>query len=77
MKKYNASARTDDILNVYGYSCAHTMVAVLKARGGDLTRENVMKQAATFPSADDFALIKQMQLEKFNGTNWRLLASCS
>jgi hypothetical protein len=53
------------------------MVAVLKARGGDLTRENVMKQAAAFTSADDFALIKQMQLEIFNGTNWRLLASCS
>jgi hypothetical protein len=69
MKKYNASTGTDDILNVYGYSCAHTVVAVLKARGGDLARKNVRKQAAAFTSADDFALIKQMQLEKFNGTN--------
>src|SRR6516162_11669294 len=46
MKKYNASANTADNLNVYGYSCAQTMVGVLKASGDDLTRENVMKQAA-------------------------------
>ena len=87
MKKYNASANTADNLNVYGYSCAQTMVAVLKASGDDLTRENVMKQAARIhneklpmllpgvaitTSADDFAPIKQMQLEKFDGTNWKL-----
>ena len=87
MKKYNASANTADNLNVYGYSVAQTMVAVLKASGDDLTREHVMKQAASIhneklpmllpgitisTSADDFAPIKQMQLEKFNGTNWKL-----
>ena len=58
------------------------MVAVLKACGDNLTRENVMKQAASMhdlklpmllpgitlsTSADDFAPIKQMQLEKFDG----------
>jgi branched-chain amino acid transport system substrate-binding protein len=63
------------------------MVAVLKASGDDLTRENVMKQAASIhneklpmllpginisTSASDFAPIKQMQLEKFNGANWKL-----
>ena len=78
---------TTDNLNVYGYSCAQTMVAVLKASGDDLTRENVMKQAASIhneklpmllpgvaisTSASDFAPIKQMQLEKFDGTNWKL-----
>jgi branched-chain amino acid transport system substrate-binding protein len=87
MKKYNASANIADSLNVYGYSVAQTMVAVLKASGDDLTRENVMKQAANIhgeklpmllpgitisTSADDFAPIKQMQLEKFNGNNWKL-----
>jgi len=87
MKKYNASANPADNLNVYGYSCAQTMVAVLKASGDDLTRENVMKQAASIhneklpmllpgvaisTSASDFAPIKQMQLEKFDGTNWKL-----
>ncbi len=63
------------------------MVAVLKASGDDLTRENVMKQAASIhdlklpmllpgitvsTSADDFAPIKQMQLMKFDGTTWKL-----
>ena len=87
MKKYNPSGNIADGFNVYGYSLAQTMVAVLKASGDNLTRENVMKQAAsihdlTLPmllpgitvstSADDFAPIKQMQLEKFDGTTWRL-----
>ncbi len=60
---------------------------MLKASGDNLTRENVMKQAAsihnlTLPmllpgitvstSADDFAPIEQMQLEKFDGTSWKL-----
>jgi branched-chain amino acid transport system substrate-binding protein len=63
------------------------MVAVLKASGDNLTRENVMKQAGSIhneklpmllpgvaisTSADDFAPIKQMQLERFDGTNWKL-----
>jgi branched-chain amino acid transport system substrate-binding protein len=87
MRKYNTSAAIADGLNVYGYSLAQTLVAVLKASGDDLTRENVMKQAAsirnlTLPmllpgitlstSADDFQPIKQMQLQKFDGTTWQL-----
>jgi len=87
MKKFNSSASVADVLNVYGYSEAQTMVAVLKASGENLTRENVMKQAAsihnlTLPmllpgitvstSADDFAPIKQMQMQKFDGTTWKL-----
>jgi branched-chain amino acid transport system substrate-binding protein len=87
MKKYNTSANLADANAVYGYSVTQTMVAVLKACGDNLTRENIMKQAAsihgaTLPmllpgiivstSADDFAPIKQMQLEKFDGTTWNL-----
>jgi len=68
-------------------SYAQTMVAVLKACGDNLTRENVMKQAASLhdvampmllpgitlsTSATDFAPIKQMQLERFDGTTWKL-----
>jgi branched-chain amino acid transport system substrate-binding protein len=63
------------------------MVAVLKASGDNLTRENIMRQAANIhdlklpmllpgiavsTSADDFAPIKQMQLQKFDGTTWKL-----
>ncbi len=87
IKKYNTSSNVADSLTVYGYSLAQTMVAVLKASGDNLTRENVTKQAASIhnltqpmllpgitlsTSADDFAPIKQMQLEKFDGTTWRV-----
>jgi branched-chain amino acid transport system substrate-binding protein len=87
MKKYNASANTADNLNVYGYSCAQTVVAVLKASGDDLTRENVMKQAASLKdlelggllpgvkintSATDFAPVSQVQLMRFRGESWEL-----
>jgi branched-chain amino acid transport system substrate-binding protein len=87
MKKYNTSGNLSGIFTVYGYSAAQTMVALLKQCGDNLTRENVMKQAASIhylnlpmllpgitvsTSADDFAPIKQMQLMKFDGTTWRL-----
>jgi branched-chain amino acid transport system substrate-binding protein len=87
MKKYNSSANVRDGETVYGYSAAQTLVAVLRASGDNLTRENVMQQAASIhdlklpmllpgitvnTSADDFAPIKQMQLEKFDGTTWKL-----
>jgi branched-chain amino acid transport system substrate-binding protein len=87
MKKYNSSANVRDIETVYGYSAAQTLVAVLSASGDNLTRENVMQQAASIhdlklpmqlpgitvnTSANDFAPIKQMQLEKFDGTTWKL-----
>ncbi len=87
MRKYNTSAAIADSLTVYGYSLAQTLVAVLKASSDNLTRENVMNQAAsihnlTVPmllpdislstSADDFQPVKQMQLQRFDGTTWQL-----
>ena len=63
------------------------MVAVLKASGDNLTRESIMTRAASMrdlklpmllrgitisTSPTDFAPIKQMQLQKFDGTTWRL-----
>ena len=87
MKKYNASANMADVQGIVGYSLAQTMSGVLKACGSNLTRENIMKQAASLhdvklpmllpgitlsTSATDFAPIKQMQLEKFDGTTWKL-----
>src|SRR5580698_3155792 len=47
MNKAGLSANTTDVQAVIGYSFAQTMVAVLKACGDNLTRENVMKQAAS------------------------------
>jgi len=87
MKKYYPGGSLADVNNVYGYSTAQTLVAVLKASGDNLTRENVMKQAAKIhdlklpmflpgitlsTSPTDFAPIKQMQLQKFEGETWKL-----
>jgi branched-chain amino acid transport system substrate-binding protein len=87
MRKFNSSANVSDNFAVYGYSVAQTLVTVLKASGDNLTRENVMRQAASIhdlklpmllpgipvsTSVDDFAPIKQMQLEKFDGATWKL-----
>ncbi len=87
MKKYNSGANVADVNNVYGYSVTQTMVAVLKQCGSNLTREHLMKQAASIhdlklpmllpgimvsTSATDFAPIKQMQLAKFDGKVFKL-----
>jgi branched-chain amino acid transport system substrate-binding protein len=87
MKKNYSSGSLSDINNVYGYTVSQTMVAVLKASSDNLTRENVMKEAANIhnlklpmllpginvsTSATDFAPIKQMQLMKFDGETWKL-----
>ena len=71
---------------IYGYTVAQAFVHVLKAcRGDNLTRENIMKQAASInelaldgllpgikisTNASDFAPVKQLQLEKFQGDTW-------
>jgi branched-chain amino acid transport system substrate-binding protein len=87
MKKYNTQGNVADAFTVYGYTVAQTMVAVLKASGNNLTRENLMKQATSLhdlklpmllpgitisTSVDDYAPIKQMELMKFDGTTWKL-----
>jgi branched-chain amino acid transport system substrate-binding protein len=79
MDKYYPDGDKTDGLNVGGYNFAQTLVQVLKQCGDDLTRENVMKQAAnlknfTVPmllpgitintSPTDYAPIKQMQMAK-------------
>jgi branched-chain amino acid transport system substrate-binding protein len=70
-----------------GYGVAQTLVQVLKQCGDNLTRENVMKQAASLKDfrtevllpgikintgPTDFAPISQLQLEKFKGEKWEL-----
>jgi hypothetical protein len=77
----------DKTNNIYGYATAQTMAQVLKQCGDNLTRENVMKQAASLKdftsdvllpgikintSANDFFPIEQMQLMKFNGEAWEV-----
>ena len=87
MEKYYPEGDRTSSFTVYGYTVAQTMVEVLKNCGDNLTRENVMKQAASLKalklgmllpgitintSPDDFAPIKQMQMQKFNGEIWDL-----
>jgi branched-chain amino acid transport system substrate-binding protein len=86
MKKYHASADLKDNLNVYGYSVAQTVVQVLSQAKDDLTRANIMKQAASLDmnlpmllpgvnvktSADDFYPIEREQLQRFDGKTWVL-----
>jgi branched-chain amino acid transport system substrate-binding protein len=72
---------------VVGYGVAQTLVQVLKQCGDDLTRDNIMKQAANLKSfrtevllpgisintsATDFAPISQLQLMRFKGEKWEL-----
>jgi branched-chain amino acid transport system substrate-binding protein len=87
LAKYAPDANKLDGSVVYGYGAAQTMVKVLQMCGDDLTRENVMKQAASLKSfapdtilpgitintsATDFAPIKQLQMERFKGEKWEL-----
>jgi branched-chain amino acid transport system substrate-binding protein len=83
--KYMPGANVADANIVYGYAAAQTMVQVLKQAGDDLTRENVMKQAASLKdftpdtlmpgirintSPTDFAPIEQLEMMQFKGEQW-------
>ncbi|MBL0085923.1 MAG: ABC transporter substrate-binding protein [Ideonella sp.] len=86
MKKYMPGASLTEANSVYGYGVAQTLIQVLKQCGDDLTRANVMKQAAsldiTLPMSlpgvniktgpDDFYPIEREQLSKFDGKTWVL-----
>jgi branched-chain amino acid transport system substrate-binding protein len=86
MGRYYREGDPKDATNLYAYITAQAMVHVLKACGNDLTRENVMKQAANIKalklplmlpgmtlntSPTDYFLVKQGQLAKFTGTQWQ------
>jgi branched-chain amino acid transport system substrate-binding protein len=87
LDKYFPEANRADASVMYGYTVAQGLVQVLKQCGDNLTRENVMKQAANIKdlelggllpgvkvntSPTDFAPISQLQLMKFKGETWEL-----
>jgi len=87
MDKYYPAGDKSDAGNVYGPSNAASVVQVLTQCGDELTRENVMKQAANLhdfrvpmllpgikinTSPTDFAPVKQVQMGKFDGARWQL-----
>jgi len=90
MDKYFPEGDKSSIFPVYAYLTAQALVQVLKQCGDDLTRENVMKQAASLKdlelglllpgikintSASEYFPIKQMQLSRFNGQHGELIGS--
>jgi branched-chain amino acid transport system substrate-binding protein len=90
LEKYYPEGNKIDGSVVYGYGAAQTMVKVLQMCGDNLTRENVMKQAASLKdfepdtllpgvkintSATDFAPIKQLQMMRFKGEKWELFGN--
>ena len=85
MQRYYPEADPLDTQNVVGYISAEALVQVLKQSGDDLTRENVMRQAASFKDVElpmmlpgiklntsptDYTPIKQMHLRRFDGKTW-------
>ncbi|WP_420131909.1 ABC transporter substrate-binding protein [Rhodopseudomonas sp.] len=85
--KYMPGTNKTDSNMVYGYGAAQTLHKVLEMCGDDLTRANVMKQAASLKdfepdtllpgikintSATDFAPISQLQMMRFKGDKWEL-----
>ena len=85
MKTYYPDGDVAEIYNVYAYTNAQLLIQVLKQCGDELTRENVMKQAANLQnldlpmllpgvrintSATDYDPIKQLQLMRFDGRQW-------
>src|SRR5438876_4064176 len=87
LEKYFPEGNKLDLSVVYGYGAAQTMAKVLEMCGDNLTRENVMKQAANLKdfapdtllpgvkintSATDFAPIEQLQMMRFKGEKWEL-----
>ena len=87
MKKYYPDGSLHEQFNIYAYCVGQTMVQVLKQAGNDLSRANVMKQAAnlkdlTLPmllpgikintSPTDFFPIEQERLVRYDGERWVL-----
>ncbi|MEY9105214.1 branched-chain amino acid transport system substrate-binding protein [Bradyrhizobium yuanmingense] len=87
LAQYEPKANKLDAGVVYGYAAAQTIVKVLQMCGDNLTRENVMKQAASLKdfapdtllpgikintAPDDFAPIEQLQMMRFKGRKWEL-----
>ncbi|WP_409190745.1 ABC transporter substrate-binding protein [Bradyrhizobium sp. RDM4] len=85
LDKYMPGADKTDASIVYGYGAAQTLAKALEQCGDDLTRANLMKQAASLKDfapdtllpgvkintgPSDFAPISQLQMQRFKGERW-------
>ena len=86
MDRYYPDGDKDDIYAVFGYAAADTLMQVLRQCGDDLSRDNIMRQAASLKNFQspialpgivintgpkDFRPIKQMRLVQFDGNAWQ------
>jgi len=87
-KKYMPGASINDNLNLAGWAYGHTLETVLRQCGEDLSRENIMRQAANLrnyrnpallpdslinTSPTDYSVVTYMRLQRFDGKVWQLL----
>jgi branched-chain amino acid transport system substrate-binding protein len=87
MTKYHPTAHLADLGNVNGYAVSYLMAETLRRCGDNLTRANIMKQAAGFQkfrvpmllpgitvstSPTDYYPIQAVQLQRFEGQTWKL-----
>ena len=86
MTKWYPEGDQEDASTVFGYGVAKGLEQVLRQCGDDLTRENVMKQAANLnfeigiylpgttikTSPTDYAPLEQLQMKRFKGESWEL-----
>ncbi len=85
MAKYYPEGDKFSNFNTYGYSNSQLLIEVLKMCGDNLTRDNIMKQAASLKnvvldlnlpgivistSPTDYRVNKQLQMMRFNGERW-------
>jgi len=86
LAKYQKAGGKDEGAAIYGYAAAETLIQVLRQCGNDLSRENVMKQAAALNDYQasvvlpgikintgpwDFRPIKHLRLIQFDGRTWQ------
>ena len=87
MKQYNPQGNLADTFNVFGYTVSQTLEVVLRQCGDDLTRANVMAQAANLRNVElpmllpgiklntsptDFYPLQSVQLQRVKGETWEL-----
>jgi len=89
MDRYLPDADKADSFYVAGYAISQIMVQILEQCGDDLTRANVMRQAASLnmdvkgllpgirvkTGPDDYRPLEQLQMMRFSGEQWELIGS--
>ena len=90
MKEYVPTANPSDTFYLSGWTYSQMLVQVPRQCGDDLTRENIMRQAACLKdfrnpallpgslintSSADYRVVKYMRLERFNGKNWESIGT--